>query len=754
MPRFHLSATAFCVLLPFLQTGAEKRMLDDSAEQMHKFSVACFKARWFSQAKRTWREVLTYYDENNEQVRSALGYRRSGRLWVLGETLYPDTDKVSASARRKLTKRWDKLCADLAADHKKMSLRLRKEGKDERADWHLERALRFDPNDTEIAELRKLKSFEGYHGSKEEVGTLMRSRLMAQVLEVVKDMDFPVQELSGQRNSTIDNILGSSFGYQGVKSPHFTLWGDIGKAELVEGALWAERALYWCDTIFGGANGMGAHKIKGHHWILFKNKEPWAAFVRGMSRNPQDAEFTIQYASSMGWGQITSSHGRKTMEQVRDHVVRKVAQNYTAVRTHALREGVGHALCGYFFNKTLEFMVARPSSKGTSAGKREIKVLVPDIEKWKDMAEEVAWEKGATPANRLPFLIGNNMTNEDRIKSWSLSLYFFRRNPGFLQALDSTVRRGAKGPAHVDEKFEEQAHVPLGLVEKEWREFLTEPDRLLNNCKRDWGGTEPLLPAWKNLMIAINRRRIEHGQAFFGWRNEFSENLRDLLEVDSARRYILTGQLPDKDKRSENLEKWLATGSEPWLRCLPVGLKTKPAKLLAQWLDLPGYRDLLADPRGQWLNLYSRGNDAFLETRPTGPAGTRLSRIYPERDATKVPRSLLVRELGPSVRQKLIQMKVEKPKKVGYPLSIHFFDKLPAGRGEMTCSVSAEGTKIDGFIHRPEDSQLRVLSAPGMAVFIPLLPLPPNQIITVTWTWRVPGQDQPLGRRDSFRTAR
>ncbi len=197
---------------------------------------------------------------------------------------------------------------------------------------------------------------------------------------------------------------------------------------------------------------------------------------------------------------------------------------------------------------------------------------------------------------------------------------------------------------------------------------------------------------------------------------------------------------------------WLKTGSEPWLRCLPVALKTKATRLIGEWYDLPGYRDLLADPRGQWLNLYQRGNEAFLETRPQRPAGTRLSRIYPARNATEVPRSLAIRDLGPVVRNKVLAAGIEKPKKVGYPISIHFFDKLPAPAGALTCTVRAEGQVLPGYVHRPEDSQRRVLSAPGMAVFIPFSPLPANQEITVTWTWRVPGAGKPLGRRDSFRT--
>ena len=752
MPRLLLPATALLALLPLLQTGAEKRMLDDSAQKLHKYSVSCFKARWFSQAKHVWREILTYYDKDNEKARSALGYKRSGRLWVLGQTLYPDEDKVSASSKKRLTKKWSKLAAELARAHKKMSLRLRKEGKGERADWHLDRALRYDPDDSEVAELRQLQSFEGYHGSKEEVATLARSRLMAQVRDVVKEMDFPVRDLDDERNSQIDRVLGDSFGYQGVASAHFKLWGDIGKDQLREGALWAERAYFWCNTIFEGTSGMGSRNVQGSQWILFKDKQPWAAFVRGMAPNSQSAEFTIQYASSQTYGRVTTSFGRKTGEQVRDHVVRKVVQSYTGMRTNALRIGVGHALCGYFFNQTLEFMVAQPRRSGTSAGKREIKVLLPDIEKWNKMAEEVAWQKGATPANRLPFLHADKMTNEDRIKAWSLALYFFRRNPGLLVALDSTKAQGAHGPADVDTLFEKFAHKPLGLVEKDWRQFLTEPDRLLRYCNQDWGGDGALSPAWKKLMIALNRERIEKGRRFFGWRNEFSDNLRDLLELDSARRYILTGKLPPKEKRSPKLVSWLATGSEPWLRCLPVALKTRPAKLIAQWYDLPGYRDLLLDPRKQWLNLYERGSEAYIETRPARPARTIVSRIYPARDATGVPRSLPVEELGRAVRNQLLALGVEKPKKVGYPLSIHFFDKLPAPKDQITCSVRADGDKLPGFLHVPGDSQRRVLSAPGMAVYIPLAPLPANAQITVTWTWRVPGKDKPLGRRDSFRT--
>ena len=76
-------------------------------------------------------------------------------------------------------------------------------------------------------------------------------------------------------------------------------------------------------------------------------------------------------------------------------------------------------------------------------------------------------------------------------------------------------------------------------------------------------GTVP--PDWDEARIAaqvehaINRRRIQRGQTFFGWRNEFSENLRDLTDTLRNQPSLLLRGLEFCQGHS-------------WLSILPAGL--------------------------------------------------------------------------------------------------------------------------------------------------------------------------------------
>ncbi|MEZ5988702.1 MAG: hypothetical protein R3F30_06190 [Planctomycetota bacterium] len=749
MPKLPILALAAFLMSASTQDREERKVLSKIADEIHDHAVECFRAKWYSHARRLWREILENYDTDHEEARSALGYHKTGSVWVLGDTAYPDKDQSSESARRRLDGKWEKASQDIALLHKKEAERLRKLGDEARSNWHLDRALRFRPEDAEIAALRQFGRFEQFHGTADEVEMVRRSRLMNQAKLVVMDMEVPVERIQGRQHPIVAKVLGDDASLDGVKTEHMELWGDIGVDALEHGARFAERAWHWSRAVFAHCNGWEENNANGLVFIFLRSKATWARFVQALSSSPNDAEFTIKYANSANFGNLFVMSERESLDQVQDNVVRRVSWRFSPIGSEALREGLGHAVVAFFFGKTLEYVVSQPKKTGTSAGKKEeVKPLLPDVEAWTNLAEEVAWEKGATPVDKLPLIKGHEMSDEDRVKAWSIALYLIRRNPGWLRALDHTRAR-ARGPAHVDEWFEKWTRKPLGRVEEEWRAFLTQPGAMARLCRTDWGGPKGISERAKELFIELGRERIRNGLVLLGWADNVSQDAIDLLDNTQARKVFETGRIPEK--QTDSLVALLERGPELWLRALEVDPKARPKALINGWYDYPGYRDLILDPHPQFVGLWE-GKATLLEPHPDQDPIGYVSTEYPRRGQTGVPRSMEVRDLGQDLFDKLLSLGVEKPRMVGYPLSIHFFGGLPAPKGDLHCRVEADGQELLGILWFPEDSRRRVLAAPGMVVFTPYEPLPGGKEITVTWSWKVEGMDKPVGRRYSFTT--
>ncbi|MGC6487392.1 MAG: hypothetical protein ACON4Z_07085, partial [Planctomycetota bacterium] len=75
-----------------------------------------------------------------------------------------------------------------------------------------------------------------------------------------------------------------------------------------------------------------------------------------------------------------------------------------------------------------------------------------------------------------------------------------------------------------------------------------------------------------------------------------------------------------------------------------------------------------------------------------------------------------------------------------FPLTMHFGSNGGIGlRGTLKCQVAGkDGTPVEGVMVF-DDGEVRTTTAPGMATFWPLDPLPKGQI-TFVWTWSRNGQ--------------
>jgi hypothetical protein len=168
-----------------------------------------------------------------------------------------------------------------------------------------------------------------------------------------------------------------------------------------------------------------------------------------------------------------------------------------------------------------------------------------------------------------------------------------------------------------------------------------------------------------------------------------------------------------------------------------VSTKGRPARVIKDWIHLPGYRDAILNPELERVGLFAETEIAVFDVIrgvvPRVGAGRRTpAGCFPAANATGVPTSVELEQLGPEVAALIKEQEVgAKPKgaKIGYPISLHRW----RGGSATACTVTANGKPIAGVLHAASGGANRRSSAPGMSVFYPLAPLPKGARIEVVF---------------------
>ncbi len=725
------------------QGGGETKFLQKIAKELAAFAKYCASKGWHRKATAIRREILRDYAPNDPEVRKALGYRFTGDRWI-DEGFQSPPDSAKPKTRRRIEKRWLKLCAKLHDEHKRYALLLQKRGELTRVRFHFDKALRFGPNDKEIARLQKLARFEDFFGTPLEVATLKRLRGIAQVLKVVKETEFQVDPLpESQDNGIVKRVLGAAgVPYRAYKSKHFRIFGDLDPETLQEGLRNAERAYHMMRWILLGYGGFPTKAAVGYDFAIFKNKRDWAALVRAGVRNPSYRKFILTQTTSCdvgtGASRVWAAH-RTEPEGVFDTIARKVGTTMAGLKSQALDEGLGHAVVGLLFGKTLSYTVGRRNPKGTRAGGRKRPPIKPDLETWKDLVTELAWKKMGISPEKLTLMKVVDMGDEERVKAWSLTLYFLRRNPGLLLALDIhrfRRYRDVRKPTEVKLAFTKLTKGKnLHQVQEDWRRYLTDPDRLAVHEGDLWNPLHSLSPPLVQRLEEWNRWRLKNDWIFLPWADLCRPETKEILSEKVGLGIIQRGGPPEEI--GPKTKRFLSLGTSFYWNVMVFSLKGSPRSWLAQSLAFPGYRDDLCNQKSGFLPVYARKKWAAIE-HPLNPQGNAGRITTPNRFWKEIPRSIPLANCGPWLRTRIRASKGrEKAKRIGYPIALHHFGPFPKGFLQPECSVqTSSGKTIEGFLLKPSKESLdHRFFAEGMLSFIPYDPLPPNTEIIVRWSF-------------------
>jgi hypothetical protein len=739
------SILAFLLALVVVPAGHgaasdEAAFLADAARKLNGFATAAAKSGFPKRAREVWLELVSEYAPDDEIARKSLGFLRVGTSWAPDPNFEQlDQDKLDAAAAANLMRRWTSLCDELGKGHLALAEKLDAAGATERANYHRERAGRFLPNDSKVGAARGMASFEGISGTPLELEILKRSKRMSREVQAQLANDYPTKPVAP--DAALESVTRTGIALQGVASEHFMVFGDHPIEVLTDAAKNAERSLAFCEVAFDGAPDVPRLAGCYRRFVFLSTKDAYDQVLRANEARIEKSrlEFMLQHTTSTTMGNVKDGYhlaGVVDVASVQDLAARYVAQRYSGVRTDAMVEGVGHAVVGMLFGRNLVFTVGQERAKRTVAGQKKSRLLVPDIESWVEEAAENAWQKTGTPAVQLPLVSAAEFPDDGRIKAWSFVDYLLRRDPSLILKLDRTAPE-AKNHQQIAAKFAETTGgIAIDQLDDGWRRFWTEDTPLIRAVRGKPTPLEAVSKSATGWLAEFNAVRKQFQRAEVGWSERFSADCKshvEYLKANATERGPVAEHLQKGDKKGAT-----ANGRTFAPRALVSTAGSDARKVVASWLDLPGYRDAILNPNIDTVGCYADGGIVVFDAnRGTTASTTNTLSHYPLGNQQNVPTEVAVKDLGPDVEALLRSRGKANLKTLGYPLTVHFYRGTPRNPAEVTCELRHGKDVVEGLLHVAGAGTSRRASAQGMFVFYPLQPLKRGQTYELAWT--IPG---------------
>ncbi len=712
--------------------AAEVPWLQSTAKELNAFATLAYKNGFPRRARDVWVEILAEYDRNDAVAREQLGYVAVGSAWQPKPGFdYPQIDEPNLKNAKMLDGKWQATAKRLGDGHRELAATLQAAGKQNRAQYHFRRALRFQPNDGKAQAGVGARTVEGVTGTDLELELLRRSRTMERLVTSLTAQKYAVKDVA-QTDPRLDSAGAK---YAAVATENFVIFGDWERDVLVDVAQWSERSLAFCQQVFDGEAWKTPAEMTTKI-AFFKDRAVWGQVVKANAAAIGDVDFVLQHTSACGIdrgknGLLVS--GQADPAVMIDYAVRKVAEQYSMTKRDAIVEGTGHAVVGLFFGRNLIMTVAEQKQSGTVAGRGQGRFEMPDLEVWKELARDLAFEKASAPAAHLPLIQVASFSNEERIKAWSFADYLLRREPKLLLALD-TSGTTAKNDFEVMTAFFDATKVQLREVEEDWRVFYTGDSAALRAIRDQVTPMDAIskdAPLW---IEEFNRLRRTFRAKNAGWSADYSGPCRQHADYLKKNKVARDGENTQEAGKplATNIGRLFAQGA-----LIQSGEKD-PKKAMADWWLIPGFRDALFDRTLEQVGAYADGPLLVMDVqrgRTMGPrvesmtfpwANQKGSEVYKGEVVASVPVALL----GPEIAALLAANGRGKQKDIGFPITAHYFAADP---GDVKCTVLVGGQQVVGKLVRANFGSRRV-SAPGLWVFYPFDPLPKGVDIAVKWT--------------------
>lgn len=723
--------------------AAERELVARAIAAYHDYADAQEAARMYGRALEIRRELLLDYDEDDARARGKLGFVKVGQLWRRDpNALVLDKDGGDPKALRKVEQDWERTIRELTRRHQAVAELFEAEGNAVRAAHHWRRVLRFRPGDPKVVGKLRLRPFEGFYGTEQELLMLRRARAIRDGVAFLTAWEPPAELLL---QATHPILTRATVGHIGVRTRHFRVWGSIPESQLLAAARWAERSLLLCRTVFAGVDGQAFAPRRVLEIAFVPDQESYRRVLRACADQfPPDRLRFLEEQVQLTFLKTADGDMRLYMvaseAEALDQAVRGAVQDALGLQTHGLWEGIGHAFCGFCFGKTLTFLVEQ--NTGHTVTSWQSRPLVPDLAVWQQIASESAWTRSDTPTSRLALLHASRFTNEERVKAWAMVDWLLRWRPELVLELERSRTDATRTGPEVEAEFLRRTGLALPELDARWREHWARGTALRDAMAAEPAGKAAEVADARALADAVNAARAAADVGpvgFYVGRSEASAAVHRYFEAlaraEAERRRARPGvQVRDPEPPAV-------------LGGTVLGLaEREPGPAVRAWLAMPGARDALLHPGRLLLGCsVGRHGSALDLAEPETPLPQGRPVTWPADGQTEVPAAVSAGALGSGAARVLLRADIPSTRQVGFPLSLHFFRELtPLELQQVTCTVTAAGRVLDGVPFCVQGSGDRTQAAPGCCVFVPAEPLPAGASVTVQW--QIPPRLLPKGQ--------
>lgn len=513
----------------------EQELNSKASRTLLSFASTAKSNKVGQRAKQAYDLVISYYDPDNSQARSALGFRKNKDKWdeAPPEKRKPWVDKATYENRFKIADQWYQTCVKLAGLHRDLGLKQQAAGAADKAKVQLERAVYYNAMDREANLALGYKEGPGFFGSDEQIAFVQRMKtLETNAIEIARK-DYKVEalpleqmpiELQNLGENVPDWMKKPNFDIHGSKSEHFTVWTRGTQENADDDCKWGERALDFGILILGEEN---AKKLKfverasrsfawyGFLWTAREREE----FLK-CNPNVWQGEGSMQRAKDFANNIWRAKEGtavvltKLTPASMHDTMIGYVFKYGLVVgRNDGLGEGIVHACTWYLQSTSISRWGARPTG---TVGESELDL--PETTNWWLRAiRDQATSNQDWPVNLVAREQLERFRNDVRLKSWNfmtwvMAAYPDKWLPFFLKLPGDKI----PFPEEIDKIGEEEFGKPLLELEKEWREWARGDSGVASAT----GYGPPLLPERpsKEEVAVLERLNLVRAQPIaFSW---------------------------------------------------------------------------------------------------------------------------------------------------------------------------------------------------------------------------------------------
>lgn len=714
----------------------EAQFAAKTAARLHELADALQAQKQHGRAYALRKELLLEYAEDDAKARDKCGFTRVGNVWradasklVLEKDLTGDK-KVLAKLEPQLAA----LRKEQLAEHRALADGFLKAGDGARAARHWRRVLDFAPGDKQASEALATQKFFGFSGTAVELGMLRRAWAIRGAVDWLLRWDVPVTALAGEEPL----LAKAGLAHRGVRSEHFAVWGTLPPEQLHAIAQYAERSYLLCATLVGthaGAPFAPARKRDllyvaneaDYHKVLDQCADQFDAGRLAFLKNDVDMAFVNSGDQEV---RFVKTNGGDA--EALDQAVRGVAQDALGIHTDGLWDGAGHAVCGYFFGKTLTFLLEQLDQKTVASYTQ--KLLVPDMKVWQEIAEQSAWAKSDSRTSEIVLISAAKFSTEQRVKAWAVCDYLWLWRPELLGELDRSQTKDIRTPPEVEREFARRTGVELPTIDTDWREYWAKKAELRKAMAADPLGDEKAKDRArrvdaKTVVDAVNAARVAALRGPVGF----------YLAEDPATQGALGygDRLAKVEAQRKKKPKETIPDPEP-----PVEIGTavlwsrgEPGVAVAEWLARPAWRDALLHP-GRSLLGAARDKTGLAVDLSEAAVATRVGLPWgwPRAGQTAVAGSAPLAALGPRLVAAVRAAKPDVGEVVGVPLTLHFSRRIePMHLARIACRVFVGNLRVDGVLVVCQGEPGEADATDGCVAFVPWAPLPAGATVEVGW---------------------